>query len=167
MNAPVLVLNANFEPLNICNMRRAVNLLLAGKADMVMNGRGYIKTVREPIPMPSVIRLEQMVHRPRPRVKMTRREVFRRDNYTCQYCGRNTGDLTLDHILPRHLGGQHTWTNVVAACPACNHRKGGRKLNEVNMALLSIPVEPPVSADYLFGKQVEENHEWAQFIDGW
>lgn len=167
MNAPVLVLNANFEPLNVCNMRRAINLLLAGKADMVMNGRGYIKTVRDPIPMPSVIRLEQMVRRPRPRVKMTRREIFRRDNYTCQYCGRNTGDLTLDHILPRHLGGQHTWTNVVAACPACNHRKGGRKLNEVNMTLLHIPVEPPASADYLFGRQVDENKEWAQFVEGW
>lgn len=167
MNAPVLVLNANFEPINVCNMRRAVSLLLTGKADMVMNGRGYIKTVQQLIPMPSVIRLEQMVHRPRPRVKMTRREIFRRDNYTCQYCGRNTGDLTLDHILPRHLGGGHTWTNVVAACPACNHRKGGRKLNEVNMALLHIPVEPPASAAYLFGRHMDENQEWEQFIEGW
>lgn len=167
MNAPVLVLNANFEPINVCNMRRAVGLLLTGKADMVMNGRGYIKTVQQLIPMPSVIRLEQMVHRPRPRVKMTRREIFRRDNYTCQYCGRNTGDLTLDHIQPRHLGGEHTWTNVVAACPACNHRKGGRKLNEVNMVLLRIPVEPPASATYLFGRHMDENHEWEQFIIGW
>jgi len=167
MNAPVLVLNANFEPINVCNMRRAVNLLLAGKADMVMNGRGYIKTVREPIPMPSVIRLEQMVHRPRPRVKMTRREIFRRDNYTCQYCGRNTGDLTLDHVLPRHLGGEHTWTNVVAACPGCNHRKGGRRPDEAHMRLLHIPKEPPASAAYIFGRHLNEYGEWEPYINGW
>jgi 5-methylcytosine-specific restriction endonuclease McrA len=167
MNAPVLVLNANFEPINVCNTRRAVSLLLAGKADMVMNGRGYIKTIQQNIPRPSVIRLELMIHRPRPRVKLTRREVFRRDNYTCQYCGRNTGDLTVDHVQPRHLGGEHTWTNVVAACPNCNHRKGGRKLTEVNMTLLHVPVEPPASAGYLFARHVEGNREWEQFIRGW
>ena len=119
MQEPVLVLNANFEPINICTTRRAVVLILGGKAAMVANGRGYIHTVRELIPRPSVIRLELQVHRPRPRVKLTRREVFRRDNYTCQYCGRRDGGLTVDHVLPRYQGGQHIWTNVVAACPPC------------------------------------------------
>ncbi len=84
MQEPVLVLNANFEPINVCTTRRAVVLILGGKAAMVANGRGYIHTVRELIPRPSVIRLELQVRRPRPRVKLTRREVFRRDNYTCQ-----------------------------------------------------------------------------------
>jgi 5-methylcytosine-specific restriction endonuclease McrA len=167
MNAPVLVLNANFEPLNICNTRRAVGLIMSGKAGMVMNGRGYIQTVHVAIPRPSVIRLEQMISRPRPRVKLTRREVFRRDNYTCQYCGRRTGDLTVDHVQPKHLGGGHTWTNVVAACPACNHHKGGRELHESHMRLLHIPQEPPASAAYLFGRHMEENLEWEQFIRGW
>ncbi|RME91123.1 MAG: HNH endonuclease, partial [Anaerolineae bacterium] len=124
MQAPVLVLNANFEPINVCTTRRAIGLILAGKAAMVVNGRGYIHTVSQAFPRPSVIRLERMIHRPRPRVKLTRREIFRRDNYTCQYCGRRTPMLTVDHVLPRHLGGKHTWTNVVTACPACNHRKG-------------------------------------------
>ncbi|HEY2982445.1 MAG TPA: HNH endonuclease, partial [Anaerolineales bacterium] len=55
-------------------------------------------------------------------------EVFRRDNYTCQYCGKRDGGLTVDHVRPRHLGGEHIWTNVVAACPPCNHRKGGRRV---------------------------------------
>jgi len=167
MNAPVLVLNANFEPINVCNTRRAVCLILAGKAGMVMNGRGYIQTVAVAIPRPSVIRLEQMVHRPRPQIKLSRREVFRRDHYTCQYCGRHTGDLTLDHVLPRHLGGEHIWTNVVAACPGCNHRKGGRKLSEVHMSLLHTPHEPPASAMYIFGRHLEENTGWDQFIRGW
>ena len=116
MNEPVLVLNANFEPINVCSTRRAIGLILSGKADMVVNGRGHIHTVAQLLPRPSVIRLEMQVHRPRPHVKLTRREVFRRDNYTCQYCGRRDGGLTVDHVVPRHLGGAHTWTNVVAAC---------------------------------------------------
>jgi len=167
MNEPVLVLNANFEPINICSTRRAVGLILSGKAGMVANGRGYIRTVSELIPRPSVIRLEMQIQRPRPRVKLTRREVFRRDNYTCQYCGRRDGGLTVDHVLPRHLGGEHIWTNVVAACPSCNHRKGGRKLEESHMVLMHIPKEPPASPTYLYGRHVSENNEWEQYISGW
>jgi 5-methylcytosine-specific restriction endonuclease McrA len=167
MDAPVLVLNANFEPINVCNIRRAIGLILLGKADLVMNGRGYIQTVKHPIPIPSVIRLEQMIHRPRLHVKLTHREVFRRDKYTCQYCGRRSNVLTVDHVWPKHLGGEHSWTNVVAACPSCNHRKGGRDLRDVQMVLLQIPKEPPASAYYIFGHHLEENSEWEQFIQGW
>lgn len=167
MNAPVLVLNANFEPINVCNTRRAVGLILSGKAGLVMNGRGTIQTITFAIPRPSVIRLEKMIRRPRPKIKLTKREIFRRDNYTCQYCGRQTKDLTLDHVLPKHLGGDHIWTNIVAACPNCNHRKGGRKLAEVQMKLIQFPVEPPTSAIYIFGRHIEENAEWEKYIQGW
>jgi len=167
MQEPVLVLNANFEPINVCSMRRAIGLILAEKAAMVVNGRGHIHTVNQLLPRPSVIRLEHMIHRPRPRVKLTRREVFRRDNYTCQYCGRHDTPLTVDHILPKHLGGGHIWTNVVAACPACNHRKGGRRLEEAHMYLLHIPKEPPASAQYLYGSHLRENGEWEPYIEGW
>jgi 5-methylcytosine-specific restriction endonuclease McrA len=132
-----------------------------------MNGRGTIQTVRESIPIPSVIRLDQMIHRPRMQVKLTRREVFRRDKYTCQYCGRHSTDLTVDHVWPKHLGGTHCWTNVVAACPSCNHRKGGRQLMDAQMSLLQIPREPPANAGYIFGRHLEENMEWEQFIKGW
>jgi len=167
MNEPVLVLNANFEPINVCNTRRAVGLIFSGKADLVMNGRGYIKTVKLSIPRPSVIRLDQMIHRPRFHVKLTRREVFRRDNYTCQYCGRHIGDLTVDHVLPKHMGGEHVWTNVVAACPSCNHRKGGRQLEDVHMKLLHPPKEPPSNAYYIFSRHLDQNSEWELFIRGW
>ena len=167
MQEPVLVLNANFEPINVCSMRRAIGLILKEKAAMVVNGRGHIHTINQLLPRPSVIRLEYMINRPRPRVKLTRREVFRRDNYTCQYCGRRDTPLTVDHILPKHLGGQHTWVNVVAACPSCNHRKGGRRLNDVQMKLLHIPKEPPSSAFYMYGRHLNENGEWEQFITGW
>jgi len=167
MQEPVLVLNANFEPINVCSTRRAVGLILTDKAAMVVNGRGHIHTINQLLPRPSVIRLENMIHRPHPRVKLTRREVFRRDNYTCQYCGRRDTTLTVDHILPKHLGGKHVWTNVVAACPGCNHRKGGRRLEEVQMSLLHIPKEPPASAVYMYGRHLEENGEWEPYITGW
>jgi 5-methylcytosine-specific restriction endonuclease McrA len=167
MNEPVLVLNANFEPINVCSTRRAVGLILTGKADLVVNGRGVIRTVSLALPRPSVIRLENMVRRPRPTVKLTRREVFRRDNYTCQYCGRHTPELTVDHVLPRHLGGEHRWNNVVTACPACNHRKGGRKLDEAHMSLMRPPHEPPANALYIYGRHLNQNGDWEPYISGW
>ena len=167
MQTAVLVLNANFEPLNVCDLRRAVGLLLSQKASLVINGRGEIHTVNRSLPRPSVIRLEVMVHRPRPQLKLTRREVFRRDNYTCQYCGKYTTDLTIDHVIPRRLGGQHVWNNVVAACPVCNHRKGGRLPEEENMRLLRPPYPPPSSARYIFGCHLSENQEWESFLSDW
>jgi len=167
MLAPVLVLNANFEPINVCDTHRAIGLILSDKASMVINGCGYIRTVAVNFPRPSVIRLEKMVSRPRPRLKLTRREVFRRDSYICQYCGRKINDLTIDHVVPRHMGGQHIWTNVVAACPQCNHRKGGRRLEDAGMHVLHIPKEPPTSAFYIFSRHLNENSEWEPFLQGW
>lgn len=167
MNEPVLVLNANYEPINVCDTRRAVGLILSEKASLVLNGRGYINSVRAVFPRPSVIRLENMVPHHRPRVKLTRREVFRRDNFVCQYCHRHTTILTIDHVIPRHLGGQHIWSNVVAACSHCNHHKGGRTADEAGMHPLRIPKEPPSSAVYIFGRHLEENAEWEPYIMGW
>jgi 5-methylcytosine-specific restriction endonuclease McrA len=167
MNAPVLVLNANYEPINVCDTRRAIVLILSEKASLVLNGRGVINTVRLTFPRPSIIRLEKMVSHPRPRVKLTRREVFRRDSFACQYCGRHTPILTIDHVLPRHLGGPHIWTNVVAACPFCNHRKGGRTAEEAGMPPLRQPKEPPSSPAYIFARHIAVNTEWEPFILGW
>lgn len=167
MNEPVLVLNANYEPLNVCDTRRAIGLILTGKAEMVANGRGYIHTPRDRLPRPSVIRLEHMVRRPRPRVKLTKREIFRRDNYTCQYCGRQMAHLTIDHVMPRHRGGQHRWDNLVAACAQCNRHKGGRTAIEANMNLRHRPAEPAATANYLFGRHLADNAGWGKYIEGW
>jgi 5-methylcytosine-specific restriction endonuclease McrA len=164
---PVLVLNANFEPIHVCSTRRAISLILTGRASLILNGRGEIKTVSRSYPLPSIIRLEKMIRRPRPRVKLTKREVLRRDAYTCQYCGQHTLSLTVDHVTPRHMGGQHTWDNLVAACPSCNHRKGGRTLEQAQMRLLHRPCEPPSSAEYLFGRHLTDNYEWLPFVKGW
>lgn len=167
MDMLVLVLNTNFEPLNVCNTRRAIGMMIAGKAALIANGRGVIQTVSHSYPLPSVIRLSHMVQRPRQHIKLTRREVFRRDNYTCQYCGRKVTNLTIDHVVPRHMGGKHLWTNVVTACSTCNHQKGGRPLEESRVRLLSTPREPPSNAFYIFGPHLPENEAWAPFISGW
>ena len=88
LQAPVLVLNANYEPINVCNVRRAMILILDDKASLVLNGRGVIRTVTRIFPIPSIIRLQDMIKRPRAQVKLNKMELFRRDNYTCQFCGR-------------------------------------------------------------------------------
>lgn len=167
LQEPVLVLNANFEPIHVCNLRRAINLVLTGKASLVLNGRGEIKTVNRSFPRPSIIRLEKMIRRPHPTVRLSKREILRRDDYTCQYCGFRSPHLTVDHVVPRHQGGQHRWDNLVAACPACNHRKGGRTAEQAGMHLLRQPSEPSASAKYLFANHLKENLDWLPFVDGW
>ena len=167
MNEPVLVLNANFEPLNVCSTRRAVGLLVAGRAEMLVNGRGYAHTVRLTYPRPSIIRLGHMIKRPRPRGPLTKREIFRRDGFACQYCGTRGGRLTIDHVIPRHRGGDHSWSNLVTACAGCNLRKGGRTLPEARMVLLRPVQEPHASAHYLFGSHLTENEGWVSYLEGW
>lgn len=164
---PVLTLNANFEPLHVCSTRRALMLVLTGKADIIMNGRGTIRTSSTEFEIPSVIKLGHMIKRPRPRIPLSKREILRRDNFTCQYCGRKTHSLTLDHVIPRHQGGNHTWENLVAACAACNRRKGGHTPEKANMPLPRPPREPKPSALYRFGRHLESRTEWKQFIEGW
>ncbi len=167
LKEPVLVLNANFEPLNVCTIRRAMGLIFADKASMLMNGRGEVHTSQAIFPAPSVIRLDRMIKRPRPHVKLNKQEIFRRDSFTCQYCGRKSDDLTLDHVIPRRLGGKHSWDNLVTACRGCNHRKGGRMAESAGMALLSQPHTPNATAQYIFGRYLNVNQTWSTYIEGW
>jgi 5-methylcytosine-specific restriction endonuclease McrA len=163
LNLPVLLLNQNYEPLNICNVRRAMVLLDRGKAEPLANGRGELHTATRAIPVPSVIRLAYMVRRPLTlRRRLSRREVFARDGYTCQYCGKETRELTLDHVVPRHRGGSHSWENVVAACIPCNHRKAGLTLQEAGMRLRREP-QPPRPNPYAILHNRPILEEWRPF----
>jgi 5-methylcytosine-specific restriction endonuclease McrA len=166
-NRKVLVLNANFEPINICNVKRAFGLMFSEKAVLVINGRGTLFTVDNNFQIPSVIRLQYMVHRPKSNVCLSRKEILRRDHYTCQYCGKSADNLTIDHVYPRHLGGKLTWENLVTSCSICNNQKGGRTLKEAHMKLLKLPKSPPQSAMYFYGKHLNENKEWTDFLVGW
>ena len=139
IDSPVLVLNQSYEPLNLCRTRRAIVLIFRGKAEVLEDSRGELHSVTRIFQIPSVIRLVYMVKRPRHQKKLSRFEIFNRDQYTCQYCGRQTKELTLDHVIPRRRGGMHTWDNVVSACIPCNRRKGGRTPEEARMQLLRQP----------------------------
>lgn len=167
LSAPVLILNVNFEPLHVSNTKRALALVLSGKAETILNGRGVIRSSSAAYEVPSVIKLGYLVRRPRPRVALSKREVLRRDNYTCQYCGRRMRFLTIDHVIPRRQKGLHSWGNLVAACPQCNRRKGGKRPEEANMQLVRQPFEPKPTAKYRFGRHLSQNEDWAQFIEGW
>lgn len=166
MESSVLVLNQNYEPLNVCNARRAFILLHRGKAEVLEHGSGAMRSPTAVFPLPSVIRLVYLVKRPRPQMRLSRREVFMRDRYTCQYCGRQTRELTLDHVFPRHRGGRHTWENLVAACKACNHRKAGRTPTEARMKLACLPARPHVGSYYVFYQYLAVQLEWRKFIPG-
>jgi len=166
INLPVLVLNQSYEPLNICRVRRAIILIYQNKAEMLEDGSGYIHTVSREFPVPSVIRLDSLVRRP-PRLarKLTRLEVFKRDRYTCQYCGKVTRNLTLDHVLPRYRDGQHTWDNVVSACVSCNRRKAGRTPKEAGMKLARQPVQPRITGlFYVPAHYPQIRTEWQKYL---
>lgn len=163
---PVLVLNQNYEPLNVCNVKRAFVLVDRGKAEILENGRGYLHSPTVLYEIPSVIRLVYLIRRPRPQGRLTRRDVFLRDKFKCQYCGQHTRDLTLDHVLPRHRGGPHAWDNVVAACKACNHRKAGRTPEEARMHLLKEPYRPTYSYYRSFYQYLQSQDTWRKFIPG-
>ena len=163
INVPVLVLNQNYQPLNVCNARRAIVLLGLGKAELMTNGRGNVHTITQTVPVPSVIRLMHMIKRPLLRRRLSRRAVFYRDSFTCQYCGMQTRTLTLDHIIPRSKGGPHVWTNVVSACIPCNHSKAGSTPAEANMRLRRKPAAPRPDPYALF-RQRKILEEWRPFM---
>lgn len=163
INSPVLVLNQNYQPLNVCTVRRAFVLMGRGKAELVANGLGFIHSIKQAFPAPSVIRLFYMVKRPVMRRRLSRQAVFYRDGFTCQYCGKQTKQLTLDHIIPRSRNGPHVWENVVSACIPCNHTKAGLTPKEARMRLSRKPTSPRPNPYYMFHYR-EILEEWRPFI---
>ncbi len=169
LNQPVLVLNQNYEPLHVCNVRRAVVLVARGKAEVVDQldrAAALLRTVTAEFAVPSVIRMVYFIRRPRPVMRLSRREVFARDRHTCQYCGARKAELTLDHVVPRARGGGHSWENLVSACRACNHRKAGRTPSEARMRLRSRPVRPKTTFAQLYARYLERQPGWEPFIPG-
>lgn len=146
MSGHALVLNASFEPLNIVSWQRALQLLFQGKVEVLHESDRHVHTVRVTIRVPSVLRLLNYVQAGKKRqlVRFSRPNVFIRDHYKCQYCGRRfqKGNLTLDHIIPVVQGGRKCWENIVTSCKPCNQRKGGRTPSEAGVNLVRKPREP-------------------------
>jgi 5-methylcytosine-specific restriction endonuclease McrA len=145
-----LALNASFEPLTMVPLRRALRLVIDGKAEIVEADRDrMVRSEHLSLPRPAVIRLMKFIHVPRRfRRQVTNTFLFARDRYRCQYCGRSTIELkprqslTRDHLIPLSRGGTNEWTNVVTACSPCNTRKANHLPEEIGMHPITAPVEP-------------------------
>lgn len=139
----VLVLNQTYEPLHICDVKRAITLILQQKASVVQTvDHLYVHTISQSYPVPSVIRIHQYIHVHHWEAVLNKTNIFRRDNYTCQYCGARNVPMTIDHVIPKVRGGGDTWTNLVTACVACNNRKGNHLPEEIGFKLLNTPRQP-------------------------
>ena len=141
LHRPVLVLNASYEPINICAARRAIVLVLKGVASAEEHARTEVHSARNMLKLPSVIRLLEYRRIPHQTRALSRKNILMRDRYTCQYCQKcpPAVDLTLDHVIPRSRSGETTWENLVACCHACNNRKGSRTPDEAGMKLVRQP----------------------------
>ena len=141
LQKPVLVLNASYEPINICAARRALVLVLKGVASAEEETTIAIHSARRSVSLPSVIRLLEYRRIPHQTRALSRKNILMRDRYTCQYCHRvmPSGELTLDHVIPRSRSGESSWENLVACCHPCNNRKGNRTPDEAGMKLSRAP----------------------------
>jgi len=165
MLTEVLVLNNDYEPLNVCNARRAINLVFRGKADVLHHHPVPIHTTGGSWARPSVVKLKHHVRRPYPELRLSRRSVFARDGHACVYCG-TTKELTIDHVVPRRLGGMSTWDNVVTCCRACNIKKGDKTLTQWGIAPRRQPRKPRYVPFISLAKFMDcrMNEEWRDYL---
>src|SRR5207249_4416187 len=125
LSSKVLILNQNYEPMSVCNVKKAIVLLYLGKAELIEahNGR-LVRSVSAAMPFPSIVRLSVYIHIPYKKIILSRKNILRRDSHRCQYCGSGDRSLTVDHVIPKSKLGEDTWENLVTACVECNNRKG-------------------------------------------
>lgn len=163
--AHVLVLNATYEPLCLVSQRRAVVLLLTGKAALVEGDGAPWRSETVAVTPPVVVRLMKFVRVPyRDAVPLTRRAVFVRDGGRCVYCGAHA--TSLDHVVPRSRGGLHVWENVVSACGRCNHVKADRYVADLGWRMRSKPATPTGAAWRVLGTG-RMDPRWSPYLDGW
>lgn len=159
----VLVLNATYEPINVCTVKRAVVLLLREKAEMIERTARVLHAESISVDYPAVIRLVAYVRIPRDtHRRITRRSILARDNWTCQYCGSESS-LTIDHVIPRSKGGEHVWENLVASCSPCNHRKGDSLMRDAGMKLRRKPGSPTTGV-FVFVATSRPPDSWSAYL---
>jgi 5-methylcytosine-specific restriction endonuclease McrA len=164
INSAVLLLNQNYEPLSTCSARRAIVMVWAGKAEIVERTGQSVHSVSMKFEIPSIIRLliyVKISHRCH--IQLTKQNILKRDHKTCQYCGKTVGSMTVDHVIPRSLGGGDTWQNLVCACSVCNTKKGDRTLKEAGMTLIKIPKKPNLRY-FLFLNKGSIHSTWRAYL---
>ena len=182
LQQPTLVLNRNWQPVNVATVSRALVMLWNETAQVVdpkdyqlytwedwsamepVDGEPFIQAVRRRLRVPEVVSLLNYDRTPTAAVSFSRRNIFKRDHYTCQYCGRQPGmdELTIDHVTPRSRGGVSSWQNCVLACLACNGRKADRLPEETGIKLLKEPVRPCWKP--LYAKHPVKIRSWSRFL---
>ena len=163
LNLPrVLLLNYSYEPIMVVSVKKAIVLYILDKIDILERSENNIRSLYLTIPVTYVIKLKNYLYVKPRKLALTRRNVIKRDNATCQYCGSNTSSMTIDHIIPKDKGGKDSWDNLVAACKKCNIDKGNYLLNEINMKLLKKPARP----SYLLHlqKYKGKHSTWDQYL---
>ncbi|MEO0072918.1 MAG: HNH endonuclease [candidate division WOR-3 bacterium] len=164
LNEEVLVLNQNYEPLTFCRARRALVLLYLGKAELVESYNGKIvRSVKNWLPLPSVLRLNRFIKVTRREIPLTKRNILRRDNHQCQYCGKKTGPMTTDHVIPKGKGGTDSWENLVCACVECNTKKGNKPYMSVGLKLLRKP-KKPTYLQFILSSRDKIPEEWRPYL---
>ena len=144
LNRRVLVLNQSYDPIMVIGAKRAIILILSEKVDALENYRELIHSTYLTLPLPSVIKLKQYAKIRRKDIVLSRKNVLKRDNHTCQYCGIRSVPMTIDHIIPRQRGGEDSWYNLVAACVTCNTLKGNLTPRTAQMKLRKKARKPTV-----------------------
>jgi 5-methylcytosine-specific restriction endonuclease McrA len=162
-NRKVLILNQNFEPFSVCTTKRAVILLYLNKVQLVERYGEEVHSISMVLPSPSIVRLSIFVRKPFKRVQLNRKNILKRDKNTCQYCGKNSQPMTVDHIIPKSYGGKDTWENLVCACPSCNRKKGNLTLEQAGMKLLKKPNRPSHLFN-LFNMIGEPPQSWKPYL---
>jgi 5-methylcytosine-specific restriction endonuclease McrA len=163
----VLLLNITYEPLKIIDWKKAITLLCLGKVEVLEEYNREIRAVSFTLKLPSVVRLLQMIKRPKSPVRFSRQNIYARDRYQCQYCGSKyaSEDLTYDHVIPKSRGGRTQWENIVTCCVECNRKKGGRTPHEASMRLVREPNRPswvPAIRITIGFKQIPES--WSDYL---
>ncbi|UCE19948.1 MAG: HNH endonuclease [Gemmatimonadota bacterium] len=142
LDRDVLVLNQNYEPLSVCSAKRAIILVFLGKAEIIEHHDLSVRSISRSFPLPSVVRLILYIQIPRKGVILSRRNVIKRDGHRCQYCSTTQGAMTVDHVIPKTLGGKDSWDNLVCACIGCNNKKGNRTPEQAHLQLIRQPRVP-------------------------
>ena len=166
INRSVLMLNQNYEPLTITSARRAIVLMFQGKAEMIETADGLkIRSVSRSYSLPSVVRLWQYKKVPFKRIMLTRKNIITRDGNRCQYCGTTKGPMTVDHVIPKRLGGTDSWENLVCSCSGCNNKKGDRTPEQSHMNLLKKPTRPTYITFIQRNHRVDDRWKPYLFLD--
>ena len=163
----ILILNFSYEPLQFCSAKRGIVMVLSGRAEKIECDGYVIRSPTTAFQLPTVIRVLKMVKRNRKYiVAFSKKNILRRDNYTCQYCGNTNPILTVDHVIPKSRGGKSDWTNVVVACKSCNLNKGNLTPDEKGMKLFRTPVKPDFQYAHFSVPSGPESHleTWQKYL---